>query len=130
MRTLWEEAELSSLEARMSLLASFAVDLRTLGPANFLYADGDALFAHGHRRRQRAGGRAEPPGLWVLQRHCAPTDPSPDHRAGVSIDHAEQVALLVASVPLTDEAWRPLSEGELVAVRAGDVLATRFPAAA
>ena len=82
MRTLWEEAELSSLEARMSLLASFAVDLRTLGPANFLYADGDALFAHGHRRRQRAGGRAEPPGLWVLQRHCAPTDPSPDHRAG------------------------------------------------
>jgi predicted glutamine amidotransferase len=130
MRTLWEAAETPSLEARISLLASFAADLRTLGPANFLYADGDALLAHGHRRRQRAGGRAEPPELWALQRHCVPADPSPDHRAGVSMAHRERVALLVASVPLTDEAWRPLSEGELVAVRAGEVLATRFSAAA
>ena len=32
--------------------------------------------------------------------------------------------MLVASVPLTDEAWRPLAEGELVAIRAGEVVAT------
>lgn len=31
----------------------------------------------------------------------------------------------IASVPLTDEAWRPLAEGELLAVRAGEVLVTR-----
>jgi predicted glutamine amidotransferase len=33
----------------------------------------------------------------------------------------------VASVPLTDEAWRPLAEGELLAVRGGELLATRLP---
>lgn len=127
MRTLWEEARPPSLEARMLLLAAFAADLRTFGPANFLYADGDALFAHGHRRLQRASGRAEPPGLWALQRHCAPADPPPDRDAGVSIAHGERAALFIASVPLTDEAWRPLAEGELVAVRNGEVLATRLP---
>ena len=29
-----------SLETRLSLLTAFAADLRALGPANFLYADG------------------------------------------------------------------------------------------
>jgi predicted glutamine amidotransferase len=130
LRTLWEEAGPPSLQARLSLLAAFAADLRALGPANFLYADGDALFAHGHRRLQRASRRAEPPGLWALQRRCAQADASPDRHGGVSIAHGEQAVLLIASVPLDEEAWRPLSEGELVAVRAGEVLATRLPAMA
>lgn len=33
-----------------------------------------------------------------------------------------------ASVALTDEVWRPLSEGELVAVRNGEVLCSKPPA--
>ena len=28
-------------------MSSFASEVRALGPANFLYSDGDALFAHG-----------------------------------------------------------------------------------
>jgi len=124
MRTLWQGAGLPSLQSRMSLLAAFAADLRALGPANFLYADGDALFAHSHRRLQPASGRAEPPGLWVLQRHCAPDDSVPVRDAGVSIVRADQAACFIASVPLTEEAWKPLAEGELVAVGCGEVLAT------
>lgn len=127
LRTLWEEASPPSLQARMSLLALFATDLRVLGPSNFIYADGDALFAHGHRRLQPARGRAEPPGLWVLQRHCAPADPASVREAGVSVAHAERSVLLIASVPLTDEAWQPMAEGELLAIRAGEVLTRRFP---
>ena len=127
LRPLWEAAAPPSLQARMALLAAFAADLRALGPANFLYADGDALFAHGHRRMHRASPRPEPPGLWALQRHCASADPAPDCDAGVSIAQVERAALFIASVPLTDEAWRPLSEGELVAVRHGEVLATHLP---
>lgn len=46
---LWTGDAPPSLDARASLLAAFAADLRPLGPANFLYADGDALFAHGNR---------------------------------------------------------------------------------
>jgi hypothetical protein len=34
IRALWEEAGPPSLEARMSLLAAFAADLRTFGPKN------------------------------------------------------------------------------------------------
>lgn len=127
LSVLWRTDDPPSLEARLSELASFAADLRTLGPANFLYADGDALFAHGHRRIQRALGRVEPPGLWMLQRHCPPVGQSPGRRGGVSITEGERVVVWFASVPLTYEAWLPLAEGELVAVRAGQVLATRVP---
>ncbi|HEY8710322.1 MAG TPA: class II glutamine amidotransferase, partial [Burkholderiaceae bacterium] len=130
MSGLWVGARPPPLEARLALLAAFAADLRALGPANFLYADGDALFAHGHRRVQQASGRVEPPGLWVLQQHCAPGNAHPLDACGVSIAAVEQTVLLFASVPLTDDAWRPLYEGELVAVRAGEILATRLPAMA
>jgi glutamine amidotransferase len=124
---LWQATDPPSLEARLSALVTFAADLRTLGPANFLYADGDALFAHGHRRIQRPLGRVEPPGLWILQRHCPPAGQPPDRHGGASITEDERVVVWVASVPLTDEAWRPLADGELLAVRAGEVIATRIP---
>lgn len=126
LRTIWEQSDPPSLEARMVVLAAFAADLRLLGPANFFYADGDALFAHSDRRMQRASGHAGPPGLWMLQRHCVPADPSPSWQAGVAITNGERPALFIASVPLTEEAWQPMGEGELLAVRAGEVL-IRWP---
>ena len=124
LRPLWEDANPPSIEARLSLLAKFASDLRTLGPANFLYADGDALFAHGHRRIQHANGLIEPPGLWMLQRRCAFADTSADHQGGLVINPADQTVVLIASVPLTAEAWQPLGEGELLVVRAGEVISS------
>lgn len=127
---LWAGTGVPTLESRLAHLAAFAADLRALGPANFLYADGDALFAHGHRRIQHPSGRIEPPGLWMLQRHCAPDAPPPAHAAGIAVAAGDQTVLLFASVPLTDEAWQPLAEGALVAVRDGEILATRPPAAA
>jgi predicted glutamine amidotransferase len=125
LRPLWTEGGPPPLEERMSLLSSFADDLRPLGPANFIYADGDAVFAHGHRRIQPPSRRIEPPGLWTLQRHCASAGPSPERQGGVSITEGERAVAWIASVPLTDEAWRPLAEGELLAVRGGEVLSTR-----
>lgn len=125
---LWTGAEAPSLQARASLLAAFAAELRLLGPANFLYADGDALFAHGHRRIQGATGQIAPPGLWVLQRLCTPADPSPDRTAGVAITPGATAVVLIASVPLSEEAWRPLSEGELIVVRGGEMCTRRVPA--
>lgn len=101
---LWAAEGLPSFDARLSVLATFAADLRALGPANFIYSDADALFAHGHRRIQPASGHVEPPGLWRLQREC--------HEGGQSV-------LLLASVPLSNEAWQPLTEGELFAARYG-----------
>jgi len=101
------------LERRMAVLAQFAAELRPLGPANFLYADGDAIFAHGHRRRQAASGRIEPPGLVLLCRRCRVEDGGPEDvvTAGLDVRLDAQEVVLAASVPLTDEPWRPLAEG-------------------
>jgi predicted glutamine amidotransferase len=115
---LWTAAEPPSLDARRSAVTAFAAELRALGPANFLYADGDALFAHGHRRVQAASRRIEPPGLWWLRRECTP-EASADALGGVAVGRGTQSVLLLASVPLGDEAWQPLGEGELRVVRAG-----------
>ena len=120
MGPLWDH-DVPSLDDRVAELRAFAASLRALGPANFLYTDGDALFAHGHRRRDDAG-EIRPPGLHVLCRSCsAAVDGVP--LAGVSVAHdEEQQVALVASVPLSGEPWEALAEGELVVIREGRVV--------
>lgn len=131
LATLWSDRKVPELGARRALVAAFARQLATLGPANFVYTDGDALFAHGHRRTQADGG-VRPPGLYVLCRTCARSADAPAlagvtltagdrQEAGESPDDPQEVAL-VASVPLTSEGWRALDEGELVVLRAGRVV--------
>jgi len=117
---------LPSLEDRLTEVVAFAADLRLLGPANFLYSDGDAIFAHGHRRRDDSG-EIRPPGLHVLCRRCtAGSDGVP--LAGVSIAReADQEVALLASVPLSAEPWTPLVEGEVVVLREGRVVQREMP---
>jgi glutamine amidotransferase len=127
LAALWQGAAPPPLDARLSVLGSFAAELRALGPANFLYADADALFAHGHRRKQPGRERAEPPGLWWLARECDAVPDNDHDLAGVSVGRAAQSVVLLASVPLSDAAWCPLAEGELLVVRAGRVEASVPP---
>lgn len=94
---LWTSGS-PTLEARLAVVAALAREMRDLGPANFLYADGDLLFAHGHQRLQRDGSTAAP-GLHVLHRECS-VDPDALAGAGVEIGHPQAVTLF-ASVPLT-----------------------------
>lgn len=110
------------LEERLSLVAGFATDLRKLGPANFLYADGDALFAFGDRRTQPGSAARAAPGL-VMQ-SCACVDGKREICVrGLSISPGFQEVTLIASVPLipADAIWRPFREGELIAVANGRV---------
>lgn len=107
---------------RIRIVEDFARDLRPLGPANFLYSDGELLIAHGHRRTQETG-IIEPPGLWTIQRQCPATGEG-FHTEGVAIAAAAQEVMLLASVPLTREDWRPLGEGEILAVRRASRLDT------
>lgn len=111
-----------AVEERLAVVAAFAADLRELGPANFLYADSEVLFAHGHRRIQFATGRIEPPGLFMLSRQCSHANESVQAQ-GLSIGSGFQEVTLIASVPLSGEPWRPLAEGEIVAVSAGRLVA-------
>jgi predicted glutamine amidotransferase len=117
------------LDARLAIVAGFAAALRPLGPANFLYADGDAIFVHGHRRTQTDGG-IRAPGVHVLCRTCAAEGGHEAFRAvGVEIAAGggagdRQEVVLAASVPLTREAaWSALEEGEVIAARDGRIVA-------
>lgn len=163
LRALWRVDQAGPLEipatpplaARLELIAQFAAELRPLGPANFLYTDGELVFAHGHRRHS-ARGLIEPPGMHLLCRACAAA-PERCDEAGASAasaasaasvtpgeqgspgasgatagdttppgEQGQQIAL-VASVPLSDEAWTPLAEGEVVVLRGGRVIARAAP---
>lgn len=122
MTSVWSLANgLPLLSARFAIVSSFANQLRTLGPANFLYSDGDTLFAHGHRRKHAETGKVEPPGLLLLQRWCE-NSKSGLAASGLSVRGDRQDVTLFASVPLTDERWIVLEEGELIAVERGRVV--------
>ncbi len=127
MLALWlPSAEPPSIDARLAVVTSFAADLRELGPANFLYADGEVLFAHGNRRIQSVGGRIEPPGLFLFLRKCQ-EKLDPLQLDGVGVGCGFQEVVLLASVPLSKEAWRPLAEGEIVAVSEGKLMGGTVP---
>ena len=118
LRPLWHERDaIPDLAGRLKVVTGFAKDLGEFGPANFLYCDGDVLFAHGHRRKQASGEYASP-GLFWLHRQCARKDLL-SATSGVSVTSQQQDVILVASVPLTAEAWQPFREGEVIAFGGG-----------
>lgn len=120
---LWQQEE-GAPEARdrSDAVSRFAAVLRDFGPANFIYTDGQFLFAHGHVRTQ-PDGHMGPPGLYMLHRSC-PAGPATWQTEGVSLAFGEgtQEVTLFASVPLTEENWIPLGEGEVVVVERGRVV--------
>ena len=120
IKPLWNDCDtIPDLQARLGVVADFASDLGQFGPANFLYCDGEVLFAHGHRRTQ-ADGELRAPGLYWLHRQCARKDLLAE-TSGVSVTSSSQHVILIASVPLTAEAWAPLQEGEVLAISHGEV---------
>lgn len=124
LEPLWLCDEKSpTLESRGEVLESFAEDLRGLGIANFLYSDGELLFAHGHRRTQ-GDGRIRPPGLHFLCRSCVNEPGANIDAKGLKVtsDGEDQRVVLIASVPLTAEDWIPLANGETLSVVGGEVV--------
>lgn len=130
MEPLWDNPdEPPVLEKRIAIISDFAAALRRMGTANFLYSDGDALFAHSHRRvfdDDGAPSEPRPPGLTMLHRAHRPGGHRLD-TAGLTVQVPENGATLLASVPLTREEWVPLDEGVLVVIREGRVLETVLP---
>jgi len=126
LRDIWRQpGDIPPIETRLAVVSSFAQELRALGPANFLYSDGDALFAHGDRRKQAKTAKVEAPGLVFLQRWCQRSEKGLVANA-ISVESADQTVTLVASVALTPDPWQALAEGEVIAVSKGRVL-LRYP---
>ena len=124
LRPVWLDAQRAAppLAQRQAIVAQFARDIAPLGAANFLYSDGDVTFVHAHKRYNPITHDRRPPGLHVLVRSCEVD--SARLAAGIEIadgDPAQRI-VLVATVPLSDEPWQPLGEGELIVLRDGDVI--------
>ena len=123
---LWiKPRDIPPLEARLNIVTAYAERLRQFGPANFLYSDGDALFAHGDRRKSLATGEVVAPGLVYLLRDC-PRSSAIITGNGLSVTAVDQAVALVASVPLSAEPWREITEGEVTVFRAGQIAARRI----
>ena len=74
-------------------------------------------------RRKQADGQIAPPGLTFLtRRFAAERDTLPAAGVTLETELGPQNSTLFASVPLTDEDWRPLREGEIVVIRHGERL--------
>lgn len=116
-RDAWETTRL------LARFADFARRMRDQGPANFILATAGLLLVHADRRTQRPGV-VEPPGLWILQRSCLVADADHIAGAGIDITHSALNVALVASVPLTHEAWQPLERGRTLAIVHGQVVAS------
>lgn len=114
-----------SLNDRLAMFAAWAADLRSLGSSNVVYSDSDTLFVHAHRRTE-PGADEKLPGLYVLTRSCEGSVPDLS-ASGVMLQAAPQALTLIASVPLTEEAWSPLAEGEVLAIRCGAIVERLMP---
>jgi len=126
---LWHRADAPPpLHERMDIVARFAEEVRAFGPANFLYSDGETLFAHAHQRRwEEDGGISEPrpPGMSLLALDGAELSTRGLHVAGLE---ANTTITAVASVPITADDWEPLAEGTVLALCGGREVARETPA--
>ncbi len=123
MRGLWQAAGgLPPLETRLQEVSEFAATLRDVGRANFLYADGDVLFAHSHVRIRDDGITGI--GLHMLTRTCGEEGIDVDGGGvSVSTNDKDQSVTLLASVPLTGENWTPVDEGTVLVLNSGALVA-------
>jgi glutamine amidotransferase len=112
LQRLWQGSKTHSppLAERFAVIRQFATELRNKGPANFIYADGDYVFAHGHKRSLTLGGPLNATGLYYRQRECE-----------IKPAHGKQHVLLFASVPLDGDTWQALAEGDILVAKDGDI---------
>lgn len=126
LKPLWLAPQAPSVEHRLGVFAEFANEMARRGAANFLYADGDTLFVHAHRRIHEKDGQftePEPPGLSLRDSLVCTSEPEYSVR-GLTVDLKEQQVILVASVPLDDSGdWVSLPEGCALALQRGAEIA-------
>lgn len=133
LREPWLAGDPPAFNVRWRIFQEVCAEFRPFGPANFLYSDSNYLFIHGNQRTQNDGVR-RPPGLYWLCRECSHEGPAELSSEAITVkDEAPsppetQKVVLVASVPLTDEHWQPLMEGEMLALSEGEVLDRAVPA--
>ena len=124
LKPLYEGDEMPAAARRIKVFAGLCNELKKLGSCNFLYFDGEVLFAHAHKRVWEEDGRMsdpKPPGLhikkcWQCAAQKQLTCP------GLDVRGLDKQTVLLASVPLDENGWQPLDEGTVLALKDGEVL--------
>jgi glutamine amidotransferase len=116
---LWKN-NVPSLTERLTIIQNKLAQFATLGPANILFSDGDYLYAFANKRMQK-NGLISAPGLYYLPRECRCDTDAIEH-IGVNIKCKANKVLLFASVPLTNEEWRPFNENQLIVAKKGNII--------
>lgn len=119
---LWHRSDrLPKLSERIKVVSEFGDEMREMGPANFLYSDGDALFVHSHVRTQPDGTISEP-GLHYVSGHCEYGVGSSELIGVEFKSEGPQRVTLVATTPLRKGRWKPLGNGQMLVVRRGEIV--------
>ena len=113
---LWRDGT-PPLADRLTVIESFARRMRERGAVNFLYSDGETLFAHGHRRTLPGEAISGDPGLYMLERDADTDDGVPC--MGLSCNDGKGLQAIVATVPLDEQVWTPLGHGEIACFEQG-----------
>jgi len=124
LEVYYDRNETPSLETRFDVFAAVCEEMKMLGPSNFLYYDGEVLFAHAHKRIYEEEGKLSgprSPGLhikrcWICTLSEEVTCP------GLRVELPDRQTVMLASVPLDDQGWEVLEEGTVVALKNGEVL--------
>jgi len=117
---LWDDG-VPAVEDRLTVVAEEAAAMRRLGSANIFYSDSDTLFLHADQRCYDEGGvlsPPKPPGLHWIRRHDYLTK-------GLKVAAtaaAGNRAILIASVPLSEDGWQGFERGSVVALRGGEIV--------
>jgi glutamine amidotransferase len=94
--------------------------MKQYGIANFIYADSEYVFVHSHKRLSNKGETTA--GLHILSRSCKIKDKN-NIINGLDLSAQEsQEVILVASVPLSNESWNALKEGEIKVLQNGRII--------
>jgi glutamine amidotransferase len=128
MSAIWDAQEVPSLQQRFQVFNYFALEMQSLGLANFIYSDSEYVFVFSDKRevkdKKDKNKTITLPGLHVLQRSCQ----SKSHNAtiqGLSLKHKQSKnVVLVSSVPLNGENWTPLTTGQSLVFKAGEIVSS------
>lgn len=108
----------------LDVFSEMSAEMKQLGTCNFLYYDGEVLFAHAHKRIYEQADKLvdpKPPGLhikrcWICTFQTEVTCP------GLTVELPDHQTVLLASVPLDDQGWEALEEGTILALKVGEVI--------
>lgn len=122
MADIWDKESAPSLANRLQVFTVFCNEMRRYGIANFIYSDSEFTFIHSHKRLVETDNNTPSPGLHILLRNCPIKTPEGNiDGLQIKTDKPQHV-IIVASVPLSNENWQALQEGEIKVLQNGMIV--------